>query len=51
MQKEPLCMRERERDLSLLIQDSYNEFEDKHLTKEEKKKLNAKKYINHLSLY
>ena len=29
---------ERERDLPLLVQDSYNEFEDKHSTKEEKRK-------------
>ena len=35
--------RERERDLPLLVQDSYNEFEDKHSIKEEKRKLNAKK--------
>ena len=47
MQNEPLCMRER--DLPLLVQDSYNEFEDKHSTKEEKRKLNEKKYISHLS--
>ena len=47
-------MRERERErerLLLLVQDSYNEFKDKHSGKEEKRKLNAKKNISHQSLH
>ena len=39
-----ITQRERERDLSLLVQDSYNEFEDKQWIEEEKMKLNTKKY-------